>query len=52
MGQFEENSMSLQVRGFEVGDPCVMEMRVCAESSQIDDKLHFNVDASGQVLRH
>jgi len=49
MGQFEDNSMTMQVRGFDVDDPCVMEMRMCAEAKNANDVLSFNFDTSGQI---
>jgi hypothetical protein len=49
MGQFDDNSMSMQVRGYGADDPCVMDMQVCAEANNAKDVLSFSFDATGQV---
>jgi hypothetical protein len=49
MGQFEDNSMNMQVRSFDAEDSCVVDMQMCAEANNTNNVLFFNVEAVGQV---
>lgn len=49
MGQFEDNSMSMQVRSFDTEDSCVVDMQMCAEANNANNVLSFNVEVTGQI---
>jgi len=49
MGQFEDNSMSVQVRAFDADDSCVVDMQMCAQSNNANNVNSFNVNTAGQI---
>jgi len=49
MGQFEDNSMSMQVRSFDAEDSCVVDLQMCAEANNANNVLSFNFDATGEI---